>query len=516
MSGAPVTALAPAAPPAPTYQPAYATNQATIDAANAHYGSGLAQVAPLSSPFIQNGVAYQSNAAAGTGEDNIGAVPGTGYNVYGEGQTKPGDIYSKYGTDGSYQGDGVARKVDHNGLLAAGLLTAATMGAFMPGGFAAGAGGGVAGGLGNGAFLGEAAWAPTVGGGAMPGGFSALGGGMSGLGSGLADFGLGSITDAGIAGSPLTAGLGAASAPLPMGAGGWSAATGATGLGAGAAGMSAAGTAAASSPSWLSSLTNALPSGASSLLGPAASLLGGAAGAAGGGSGGSTQSRMDPRLDAPVFGDLVPRTQGLLGSASAQGQQVGADTMARGAGLQGTQVAGNGFGQVQLGAPTTATNPYLTGMADDMQRRTQELLGKNNLAIQGNAVGVGGLGGSRQGVAQGSAAAGAADSLQGQLAGLYGNAYNSDQNRALQKYGQDQGFYTSQRGQDLATVGMGTDLINQGQQQQWAPIKSAASVYAPFTGTNTSTSTTQPSGGWQAGLGGALGVAQLGSNFGWW
>lgn len=46
------------------------------------------------------------------------------------------------------------------------------------------------------------------------------------LGSGTYDAGLGNITDANIQGSPLTAGPGQASAPLPTGEGGWSVATG--------------------------------------------------------------------------------------------------------------------------------------------------------------------------------------------------------------------------------------------------------------------------------------------------
>lgn len=131
----------------------------------------------------------------------------------------------------------------------------------------AGSGGAGAAGTGNGAFLGEAAWTPTAGGGAMPGGFGAT---TSGLGGGLTDAGLGSITDAGISGSPFTAGPGAASAPLPAGAGGWAGATGTTGLGSTAAGMSSG-----ASPAG-GSLWDAFKSGASSLV------SGGGSGGAGG------------------------------------------------------------------------------------------------------------------------------------------------------------------------------------------------------------------------------------------
>lgn len=265
-------------------------------------------------------------------------------------------------------------------------------------------------------------------------------------------------------------------------------------------------------PSSLKSLGDAIPGG----LGSLATLAGGLLGSQGESADASSTRQLPDFLKGPVTQDLIPRTQGLLASQMPQAQQAGASMMQQGQGLLSAPVAGNGVGKVSLNSPTTATNPYLSGMADDIGRRTQEMLGQNNLAIQGNAVGVGGLGGSRQGVAQGIAAGKSADYLQGNLSNLYGQAYNSDQNRALQQYGMDQSFYGNQRGQDLSQVGLGSGLVSQGLQTQWSPIQNATQAYSPFTGFGTTTNNQSSGGGWQGALGGALGAAQLSKNMGWW
>lgn len=250
--------------------------------------------------------------------------------------------------------------------------------------------------------------------------------------------------------------------------------------------------------------------------------LGGTALGALGGSQGvqgtnSTASRMDPRLDGPVYGQLVPAAQGLLANQMPQVMQAGQGMVNAGTGLLSQPIAGNGVGKVTLNSPTTSTNPHLGGMADDIARRTMQSLGQNNLSIQGNSVASGGLGGARQGVAQGLAAGNAMDSLQGNLSNLYGQQYSADQNRALQQYGMDQSFYSGQRGQDIQGAGLGADLTNAGFGLQWQPIKAAGSVYAPFTNTNTTTTNSSSQGGGAMGaLGGALGAAQVGKNMGWW
>jgi hypothetical protein len=87
-------------------------------------------------------------------------------------------------------------------------------------------------------------------------------------------------------------------------------------------------------------------------------------------------------------------------------------------------------------------------MADDLTRRSNEALGQNLQSIRGNSISAGGLGGSRQGVAEGLAISGANDNLQGNLANLYGTDNNNMQNRDLQRYTTDQGNATQRYGVD--------------------------------------------------------------------
>lgn len=276
----------------------------------------------------------------------------------------------------------------------------------------------------------------------------------------------------------------------------------------GAAGVLGAAGAAGSSGGLLGNLSG------KDLLGLGSAAAGALGGAQGTKTTNTSSAQLPEFLKGPVEQDLIPRTQGLLNTQMPAAQQAGQQLTTAGAGLLGAPIAGNGVGQVKLNAPTTATNPYLAGMADDMQRRTQQLLQQNNLDIQGNAVGVGGLGGSRQGVAQGIGAGRAADTLQGQLAGLYGQSYNNDQNRALQQYGQDQSFYGQQRGQDLTGASIGAGMLSQGVSMPFAPLKDAANIYQPFTGFGTTTGIQSAGGGALGALGGALGGAQLANNLG--
>lgn len=173
-------------------------------------------------------------------------------------------------------------------------------------------------------------------------------------------------------------------------------------------------------------------------------------------------------------------------------------------------------------------NSYLTGIADDITRRSQQALGRSFNMMDSSAIGTGGYGGSRQGVAQGIATANANDALTGNLANLFGTDYNNQQNRDLQKYGidtnafltnrgQDQSFYTSQRGQDLAQIGLGSQLESQALQNQWYPISQFANIVGNLSGQNTSTTNSSQTGGGAMGtLGGLLGTAQLGTNLKWW
>lgn len=222
------------------------------------------------------------------------------------------------------------------------------------------------------------------------------------------------------------------------------------------------------------------------------------------------------------------------------------------------------FGQYGgYGAFGTQSNPWMSGVADDIMRRTNDALGQSFNGIRSNAVGVGGLGGSRQGVAEGVATRGAMDSMQGNLANLFGQDWTNTQNRGLQQYGidtnaalgnqgqmlnydlglgglqnqrygmdqnynlglgsqaltnqgQQMSFYGQQRGQDLQQLGLGADLYSRGIGGEWAPIQNAGSAYSPFSGFGSTTSSGQQGGGWQGGIGGALAGGSLARQLSWW
>lgn len=190
-------------------------------------------------------------------------------------------------------------------------------------------------------------------------------------------------------------------------------------------------------------------------------------------------------------------------------------------------------------------NPYLDQIAGDVTRRSNEALQQGLQGIRSNAVGVGGLGGSRQGVAEGLAIKGANDSLSGNLASLYGMDYTNQQNRDLQRYGidtnaaisnknADYGFYTANRGLDQSGMRLGADLYNLGnsgtlgqgqavtnlgttqQQAPWTVINNANQNISPYTGYGLSTSGTANTGGGAMGAaGGAVAGSVIGRNMGW-
>jgi hypothetical protein len=191
-------------------------------------------------------------------------------------------------------------------------------------------------------------------------------------------------------------------------------------------------------------------------------------------------------------------------------------------------------------------SPYLQGQADDIGRRTQDLLGQNNNQIRGSAIAAGGLGGGRQAIAEAGAASKAADYLQGNLAGLFGGDYQAQMGRGMQRYGidrstelgtlnsdrsfelggrgldlQDQGqqlgFYGQQRAQDQSGAALGASLYGQGINGQWNPIESANSILAPYAGNGTTTTSSGNGGAnWQSILGGLGAGAQFGQNMKWW
>jgi hypothetical protein len=164
----------------------------------------------------------------------------------------------------------------------------------------------------------------------------------------------------------------------------------------------------------------------------------------------------------------------------------------------GQTLMSKGTGLLGQTAPNTATNPYATGILDDLQRRQQEMIARSLQQTKGNFVGVGGLGGSRQGIAEADAITKGADNFTGQAANFMGGLYNADQNRLRQDW----------------TIGSG--LMNQGLNAPFQPLQNASQIYSPFTGFGTTTNNTQQGGGWQGAVGGALAGASFGRNMGWW
>lgn len=75
------------------------------------------------------------------------------------------------------------------------------------------------------------------------------------------------------------------------------------------------------------------------------------------------------------------------------------------------------------------SNPYLGRYADAMSRPITQALTERILpAIRSDAISSGGYGGSRQGIAEGIAARGAAEAIGDRTAGLYSNAYGQGLN----------------------------------------------------------------------------------------
>jgi hypothetical protein len=192
-------------------------------------------------------------------------------------------------------------------------------------------------------------------------------------------------------------------------------------------------------------------------------------------------------------------------------------------------------------------NPYLPAQAQAITNQVNQNLQQQQLpGINSGAIAAGGFGGSRQGIAQGLAIGQTNQGLSNSLANLNFNAWNQDQQNALQSRQIDnsynlglgnlglgqmqaqQGFYTAQRGQDLQQAGLGANLIqsgnsglqaggqglyNLGLTQQQAPLNALQSygqMLSPFTGLNTTRADTTPGASTiGSALGGALTAAQI-------
>lgn len=194
-----------------------------------------------------------------------------------------------------------------------------------------------------------------------------------------------------------------------------------------------------------------------------------------------------------------------------------------------------------------ATNPYLQDQGQAITDQVTNNLQRRILpGINSAAMATGGFGGSRQGIAQGLAIGDTNQSLSGALAGMYGNAWEGDQNRAVTQQGQkyqydlglgglglgalnaNQNFYNSNRSMDITQMGLGSNMVNGGnlgltnqgsqltgigQQEQnapWANIGNYAAGIAPFSGLNGSRTDSTPGyGAVQGALAGGMTMAQI-------
>lgn len=224
-----------------------------------------------------------------------------GYYGYEPGKTNVGDTMHLYGTDGGYQNTGKFESGESKWMLPAMLALTGLGMTMLPGGVFNGASSGV----GNaGGFVGEGASS------GIPAWDSALAGATPGQVTGAATGATGAM---GQNGAFLGEGV---SSGVPA----WDAAAkAATG---GAASL--------------------IPGISDKALGIGATVLGGLAGNEGT-PGKSSETKMDPRLDQFVYGDLLPRAQGLLGQQMPMAQQYGNQMMQMGSGLLGAGIAPNGF-----------------------------------------------------------------------------------------------------------------------------------------------------------------------------
>lgn len=177
-------------------------------------------------------------------------------------------------------------------------------------------------------------------------------------------------------------------------------------------------------------------------------------------------------------------------------------------------------------------NPYLAQMGTVLTNRVTDNLNTNIMpAIRSNAVAAGGFGGSRQGVVEANALKDANRTISDALTGAYFQDFTNQMNRNLAQYGQNQSFFSNQRGQDLQQTALGANLFQQGnqgwlsqgqgmlglgqtqQQAPWQVINNANAGLGQWSGYGTTTSANQ-GGGAQGVLGGALAGGQLGSLWG--
>ena len=175
----------------------------------------------------------------------------------------------------------------------------------------------------------------------------------------------------------------------------------------------------------------------------------------------------------------------------------------------------------QFSAPSLngyTKNPYLDQMASGLRDQFTQFRDDGLAANRGNAVAMGNVGGSRQGIAEARTMTDAGKGYDSAIANLYGQDYNNQMNRNLQQYGVDTnayltnqgqqlGFYGDQRRLDQSGAALGASLYGLANNGDWSGLNSASNIYNQYSGLGGSSTTGGESGGGGLGFLGGAGAA---------
>jgi hypothetical protein len=188
----------------------------------------------------------------------------------------------------------------------------------------------------------------------------------------------------------------------------------------------------------------------------------------------------------------------------------------------------NGGQSASLPGYGMGSNPFQGAQANAMQTAAMDQFRQYQNQIAGNSVSTGGLGGSRQGVAEAGAFNDIQKNLYGALGNMYSNNWNQDQNRDLQNRGMD----IQMRGQDIGWqnnvnnyqlglgqldqngIRLGADLGHMAMVDSWYPYMAANSIYGTYGNNGTTTNSSSSGGGLMGAVGGGLAGASLYNQYG--
>ena len=166
-----------------------------------------------------------------------------------------------------------------------------------------------------------------------------------------------------------------------------------------------------------------------------------------------------------------------------------------------------------------ANNPYVNNMAQAAADRAMGSLSPQLAGIRGNAIQSGGYGGGRQGIAEGNALSGAADSANQAAAGIYSGAYGqglghqantlgqtgSLMNAGFSPYGALNQSGGQQQGREQALIRDAMDKQQFEQNQpydKFAKYQAGITGFSPFTSNAGQSTSTTPGNSMMSNLGG--------------